>query len=226
MITTEEKLLAYVTHEFGNHLAVIDSTAQLMEKRNPQLHEIQYWDQLRTDIEALRKLFFDFSNYRQGIFLESKETDLIDLADETVESFQSVAEEKKVSVILEEEESLETELLSYVCDGVKLKSVMVNLIKNALEVVKEGEKVWVRVLGKKQTGSDYVEIQVANNGALIEPEAMEHIFDFGVSCKGEKRGIGLALAKKIVENHKGTLKVISEEINGERQTVFSICLPA
>lgn len=225
MYTIEEKLCAYVTHELGNHLALIKSTAQLMEKRNPQLHEVEYWDQLRADIETLGELFLNFSHYRHGAQLDVKETDLFDLVEETVESFQVMAADKEVSVVVEEEDEIDLDVLSYVCDSTKLRIVISNLIKNALEVTKEGEKVWVRVLGRKQTDSDWVRIEVANNGELIAPEELESIFDFGISTKGESRGIGLALSQKIVESHKGKLEVLSEEVNGERKTIFSICLP-
>lgn len=225
MFTTEEKLCAYVTHELGNHLALIKSTAQLMEKRNPKLHEVEYWDQLRADIETLGELFVDFSYYRQSAQLKVRETDLFDLADEIVESFQVMAGEKKVSVVLEEEDEIDPDVLCYICDGVKLRMVLSNLIKNALEVTKEGEKVWVRVLGKKQTNADWIRIEVANDGPMIPQEELESIFEFGTSTKGESRGIGLALSQKIVESHKGKLEVSSEEVNGERKTVFSICLP-
>ena len=59
----------------------------------------------------------------------------------------------------------------------------------------------------------------------IPKEEMESIFDFGTSTKGKNRGIGLALSQKIVESHNGKLEVSSEEVNGEKKTVFSICLP-
>ena len=221
----EEKLCAYITHELGNHLALIRSTSQLMEKRNPKLHEIEYWDQLRSDIETLGELFLDFSQFRQGGQLEIKETDLIDLVDETIESFQTMAEQRKVSVTMEEESELDLTVLSYPCDSMKLRVVVSNLIKNGMEALKEGEKIWVRVLGKKETGSNFIRIEVANNGALIPKEELETIFQFGSSTKGENRGIGLALSQKIVESHNGKLEVSSEEVNGERKTVFSICLP-
>ena len=221
----DEKLCAYITHELGNHLALIRSTAQLMEKRNPRLHEIEYWDQLRADIETLGELFLDFSKCRQGDQLERKETDLIDLADETIESFQTMAEQKKITVTLEEEGDLDLDVLSYLCDSVKIRLVISNLIKNGMEALKEGEKIWVRVLGKKETGSDFIRIEVANNGVLIPKEELETIFQFGTSTKGKNRGIGLALSQKIVKSHNGKLEVSSEEVNGERKTVFSICLP-
>lgn len=225
MYLTEKNLCSYVTHELGNHLALIRSTAQLMEKRNPKLHEIEYWDQLRADIETLGELFLDFSQFRHGKQLEIKETDLIDLADETIESFQTMAEQRNVTVTLEEEGELDVDVLSYPCDSVKLRLVISNLIKNGLEVLKEGEKIWVRVLGKKETDSDFIRIEVANNGMLIPKEEIDSIFNFGTSTKGKNRGIGLALSQKIVESHNGKLEVLSEEVNGERKTVFSICLP-
>lgn len=221
-----ERLLASVTHEMGNQLTLISSTAQLMESRNAELHDIKYWDQLRSDIEVMREYFLSFSQYRHGSQLECRETDLVDLVEETVESFQAVAVQKNVSVEMEEAEELDITLFSCMLDSVKIKQAIVNLMKNALEAVKEGERIWVRLLGKEQTGSDYIKIEIGNNGELIQKENLKTIFEFGVSEKGDGRGIGLALTDKIVKAHKGILEVVSEEEAGERKTVFSIHLPA
>ena len=94
-----ENLLSKVTHELGNHLTLISSTAQLLEKRNPEVSYIKHWKQLRDDIENMKELLSSLSKYRCKECLEYKETDLTELVDEIVESFQGLALEKNVSII-------------------------------------------------------------------------------------------------------------------------------
>ena len=125
-----ENLLSKVTHELGNHLTLISSTAQLLEKRNPEVSYIKHWTQLRDDIENMKQLLSSLSKYRCKECLEYKETDLTELVDEIVESFQGLAVEKNVSIIMKEV-PFEEELISYKCDPVKIRQVVVNLIKNA-----------------------------------------------------------------------------------------------
>lgn len=217
-----DKLLSKVTHELRNPLTLISSTAQLIESRNPEVCDIKYWNQMRADIANMIELLASFSKYRYSSSLECKETDIIELVDEVVESFQAVAVEKNISITMKEPEHLDYRMVSYMCDPVKLRQVMTNLIKNAVEATCEGEKIWISFTEKE---SSYMKIEIANNGKLIGKEELEKIFEFNVSSKGENRGLGLPIAQRIVEAHKGVLEVLSEEIKGERKTVFSICLP-
>lgn len=217
-----DKLLSKVTHELRNPLTLISSTAQLIERRNPEVCDIKYWNQMRADIASMAELLASFSKYRYSGSLECKETDIVELVDEVVESFQAIAVEKNISITMEEPEHLNYKMVSYMCDPVKLRQAMVNLIKNAIEAVEEEEKIWISFIEKEPS---HLKIEIANNGKLITTEDMERIFEFNVSSKGEERGMGLPIAQRIVEAHKGILEVSSKEINGERKTAFSICLP-
>ncbi len=222
-----ESLLSKVTHELGNHLTLISSTAQLLEKKNPEVCSIKYWSQLRDDIENMKELLSSLSKYRCEECLEYKETDLTDLVDDIVESFQGLAMEKNVSIIMPEV-PFEEELVSYKCDPVKIRQVIVNLMKNALEAVSSEGKIWVHIIGKyvdNKSEKTYLKIEIANNGAVIEEDKLKHIFEIYRSTKEEGRGIGLALVNQIIEAHKGKIEVSSKEVDGEGRTVFSIYLP-
>ena len=219
-----ERLLSKVTHELGNYLTLINSTSQLMESQNPEIQQIKYWKQLRSDIENMKELFLSFSKYNAyEDTLQYKETDIVELVDDIVESFQVVAKEKNITLTMEEA-PLDEEIIYYLCDSVKIKQVIVNLLKNAIEAVEKDGTIFVRILGKEETKS-YFKIQIVNDGPLIEANKMETIFHLNVSDKGEKRGVGLPLARQIVEAHKGKIEVCSKEANGKRETKFSVCLP-
>ena len=217
-----DELLSKVTHELRNPLTLISSTAQLIEKKNPEVCDIKHWNQMRADIESMAGLLASYSKYRYSSSLDCKETDIVELVDEVVESFQAMALEKKISITMEEPEKLDYRMVSYLCDPIKIKQTITNLVKNAIEATHEGGKVRIH-LSKKE--SDYLKIDVINNGELIAAEKMNQIFEVQVSDKGENRGWGLPVARKIIEAHGGTLEVSSEEINGECKTEFSICLP-
>ena len=222
-----ESLLSKVTHELGNHLTLISSTAQLLEKRNPEVSYIKHWTQLRDDIENMKQLLSSLSKYRCKECLEYKETDLTELVDEIVESFQGLAVEKNVSIIMKEV-PFEEELISYKCDPVKIRQVVVNLIKNALEAVCEQGKIWVHIVGKyfdDKTQKTYLKLEIGNNGSIIEEDTLKYIFEIYHSTKGENRGIGLPIVKQIIEAHRGKIEVASEIVDGEGKTVFSIYLP-
>ncbi len=56
-----EKMFVYMMHRLGSHLAVMKSTAQIMEEKNPDLHQVVHWDELKADIDTLGDWFLDFS---------------------------------------------------------------------------------------------------------------------------------------------------------------------
>ena len=110
-------------------------------------------------------------------------------------------------------------------DAARVKQVLLNLVGNAIKFTPEGGKVWVRA--EAESGS--VRVEVGDTGPGVAEEDRERIFgEFeqirptAGSNKPEGTGLGLALAKKFVEMHGGSLWVESEVGRGSR---FFFTLP-
>jgi signal transduction histidine kinase len=104
-------------------------------------------------------------------------------------------------------------------DPFRLAEVFTNLIENALEASPEGGTVRVRV---ESRGDEYVRVLVENGGAGIPPEMRERIFHPFFTTKTRGTGLGLPIARQIVEAHRGTLTV---ESDGASETTFIVELP-
>jgi len=99
---------------------------------------------------------------------------------------------------------------------------VLNLLTNALEAVPDNAGV-ITVSSKFDTLDQQAVIRVADNGVGIEPEQMDHIFDIFHSTKGQKAtGLGLAVVKKVVEEHGAAIDVDSAPGRG---TTFTVRLP-
>lgn len=105
-----------------------------------------------------------------------------------------------------------------------LHQVLMNLLTNALEAIEQDEGGLIRVVCRYNAAQKRTVIQVIDNGKGIHPNVMPHLFELFHSTKGNRgTGLGLPVAKKIVEEHEGTLEVKSKPGEG---TTFTISLSA
>ena len=101
-----------------------------------------------------------------------------------------------------------------------LVTVIGNLVDNAMEALQENSRRHVEVLLLYDEG--YVQIEVQDAGSGIPPELSRTIFDKGVSTKGQDRGVGLSLVRKVLERRQGTLTFHSSVQEG---TTFRVAIP-
>jgi signal transduction histidine kinase len=100
-------------------------------------------------------------------------------------------------------------------DAEKLKQVVLNLVVNAIEAMKQGGTLTVRVGAK----DDRIEIDVGDTGPGISPEAIEHVFDPFFTTKEAGTGLGLSIVRKIVDQHGGDVDIETESGKGTRVRV-------
>jgi len=134
-----------------------------------------------------------------------------------VELASSAADERKIALITELPDVMEIP-----ADAAGLNQAFLNLITNAMDAV-EDETGAITVSVRLDTMNRCITVQVADNGSGIDPDKIDDIFTPFFSSKGQKgTGLGLAVAKKIVEEHHGQILVSSEPASG---TIFTINLP-
>jgi DNA-binding response OmpR family regulator/anti-sigma regulatory factor (Ser/Thr protein kinase) len=127
-------------------------------------------------------------------------------------SFASYAERKRITLAFH---STQAELIVYL-DKDKVEKIINNVLSNAFKFTPEGGRIEVNVSSR----SDYVDIKVSDTGMGIPAEKLSKIFDRFYQVDGshtreqEGTGIGLSLTRELIELHKGTIKIESEEGKG------------
>jgi PAS domain S-box-containing protein len=99
-------------------------------------------------------------------------------------------------------------------DPEKLKQVLINLVANARDVLREGGTLTLRT-----AGGDDPRLEVEDDGPGIDPAILENIFDPFFTTKAAGTGLGLAIVRKIVDQHRGTVQITSAPGEGTKVTV-------
>ncbi|OFX06616.1 MAG: hypothetical protein A3D94_00765 [Alphaproteobacteria bacterium RIFCSPHIGHO2_12_FULL_66_14] len=108
-------------------------------------------------------------------------------------------------------------------DRIQIQQVLVNLIRNAIEIMSEGGQRRELDIATTSVGDDMVEVSVADTGDGIAPEVMARLFQPFVTTKRKGMGLGLSICRTIVEAHGGKIWVDSRQDGG---TIFRFTLRA
>jgi signal transduction histidine kinase/DNA-binding response OmpR family regulator len=220
----KNRFFTNLTHEFRTPLTVIMGMVDQI-KRNPKKHldgGIQLIERNSQNLLQLINQLLDLSKLENGSLVpQLQQGDILTYIHYLVESFQSFAEGRKISISFV---SGESEIMMDF-DPELIKQVMVNLLSNAIKFTPTDGKIQVTV---KSSQDKWVSIHVQDTGIGIESEHIPFIFDkfYQVDNKnarsGEGTGIGLAHANELVKIMGGSIEVFSTPNIG---TSFIINLP-
>ncbi len=210
-------LAAGLAHEVRNPLNSINLQLVLLARRLEKLEEAQktemsgYIEAARKEIARLDGLVGEFLSL-SSLNRVSMAASLPDqIVREVLELMVPAAEQAGVQVSAEYEGPFAPLRL----DREKIKQVLVNLIRNAVEAMAQGGKLTVTTAMR----DGQLSIEVADTGPGITPG--RDVFDFFVTTKKGGTGLGLPIARQIVEAHGGKLAFRSRNGGG---TVFSVVL--
>ncbi len=221
-----QKLLSVITHEIMNSIAPISSLADTLKNRLQQggkLNNDGVVEDLKIGIttikrrsEGLLKFAETFRNLNKINSLNVQKVYVSDLFANLYQLMQPTFEQKGIEL----EIILKDPNIYLEADLNLLEQVLINLVVNAIEAVKEQATPKI-VLSAEQTTTKKIILKVSDNGQGMPEEILEKIFIPFFSTKKNGSGIGLSLCKQILMLHKGTINVQSREKQG---TVFSIQL--
>ncbi|TMG47142.1 MAG: HAMP domain-containing protein [Chloroflexi bacterium] len=199
------RLLADVSHELRTPLSVVQGNLEaLVDGVHPpdEEHLLAILDEtkvLSRLVEDLRTLSLAESG---ALTLHREPTDLAALAKETITSFEAYAEQ--AGITLDADAPADLPLAD--TDPVRAREILANLVANALRYTPRGGRV--RVDASQDDGQ--IALVVSDTGAGIPPDALGRIFDrFYKSAESRGAGLGLAIAKQLVEAHGGTIAATS-----------------
>jgi two-component system, NtrC family, nitrogen regulation sensor histidine kinase NtrY len=220
-----QKLLSVMTHEIMNSVAPISSLAGTLKNRLLQTTTINHTnnsdrDDLELGLETIKrrsegllKFAETYRNLNKITTPNLKKILVRDLFENLHNLMQPTLEQKHIEL----EIILKDPGLIAQADINLVEQVLINLLVNAIEAVKE--KPEPRIILSAYAENNKIFIKVKDNGSGIAPELMDKIFIPFFSTKKSGSGIGLSLCKQIMLLHKGNIQVQSIEGEG---TIFSL----
>jgi PAS domain S-box-containing protein len=192
-------------HLLGRH---VDKLSVDEESRAALRHKAQI---VGDEINRLSRLLTEFLELARPREAVRELVHFAKLVDDVLDLEASAAAARGVTV----ERELKSDVV-LVGDPEKLKQVVLNLVMNALEAMKEGGTLRVRVM----CVGDGVELVVEDTGTGIEPVALSQVFDPFFTTKEAGTGLGLSIVRKIVDQHRGEVRIQSERGSGTRAAVI------
>ena len=221
-----QKLLSVMTHEIMNSVAPISSLAdtmldRLQKARSFMLEQPAAVEDLELGIETIRrrsegllKFAETYRNLNKIISPTVKKVYLRDMFENLHRLMLPTLQQKKVEL----EIILQNPDLSYELDSTLIEQVLINLLVNAMEAVKERPSPRIQ-LSAYAAGNNKINIKVADNGCGIPASLMDRIFIPFFSTRKNGSGIGLSLCQQILLLHKGSIQVQSVENEGSAFTL-------
>jgi two-component system phosphate regulon sensor histidine kinase PhoR len=222
----KDEFFSTISHELRTPLFSIQGFVRILLEDNPPDAETQrdFLQIVNRQTEQLVQLvnnILNISRLESGMLdMEHKSVQMLDVLQRATRKLQSIAKGKNIRL----ETELPTSLHPIVGDRGWLEQVAVNLIGNGIKFTPEGGQVTVSA---HQT-DDQVLVEVRDTGIGIPPESLDRVFVkfYRVPDETGKRpegtGLGLHIAKKIVEAHGGHIEV---ESNVGEGSVFRFALP-
>ncbi|WP_143305895.1 hybrid sensor histidine kinase/response regulator transcription factor [Chitinophaga vietnamensis] len=210
-----------ISHEIRTHLSLINGPVdELVRNNNGNEHTQRQLQTIKTNADSLLQLVTELMDFRKAetghLVLHVSPGNVVAFLRNIYQTFHALSVAKNISMDF----SATADNIRLYFDNVQLEKVCYNLLSNAFKFTPVGGHISMAVEEHKDT----VVITITDNGKGIAPENLDKLFSNYFQeddqSKNTGYGIGLALAKSIVETHRGSISAASSD-----KTVFKVTLP-
>ncbi len=211
------QMAAGIAHEIRNPLFGISSATQILGAHCQEIKELKELSSASlVEIARLKKLVDELLLFSKPSSLEKTEIFPEKLYESILQLHSPLLDQKRIRI----EAKFEPESSSIFADEEKIKQVLLNLFLNAIQASNRGDRIHVHSQIEKEGAWRF---EIFNPGEWIPKKLLKRVFEPFVSTKKEGSGLGLAVCRKVIEEHGGTLKCTSSAEDG---TTFTFHIPS
>ena len=217
------RLAAAIAHEIRNPLNYINLTLDHLRSSfapsdpTKRATFVQLTTQLKAEVARINRHITDFLKYSRPSKLDLQKLDVRAEAEDALRLIEARTDECGIKTNIVQDGPLPPVM----ADRESLRSVFTNLVINAVEAIDgDGGNVSIKLSNAE---ANSVKVEVTDSGRGIAAQDISKVFEPYFSTKETGTGLGLAIVKKAIDDHGGTISVVSKEGSG---TTFTIILPA
>ncbi len=204
-----------IAHEIKNPLTPIRLSAERLKRKynSPDFEKVlnKSVDTIIKEVDSLKTLVTEFSEFARMPQLNLSVVNLNHIVIDTLNMFEAIP---NVKIITELEKDIP--LLSL--DKQRIKEVIINLFNNSIDALngKKDSIIKIRTYSRTNVFGKFVYLEIEDNGAGMEKEVLDKIFDPYFTTKKKGTGLGLSIVEKIVTEHHGKVKCESKKGEGTK----------
>ena len=217
------QFLSVLSHELKSPINAIEGYLKLMQDKQAGEEIDNYREMIDRSLERIKGMRSLISDLLDLTRMESGEKtrnlrkmDIVEIAKSVIDSFEPMAMQKNIRIELDGDDNIYMN-----ADKNEIEIILNNLVSNAVKYNKEDGKVFITM---KQT-EEQVEVEVEDTGIGMKEEDLKLLFQDFVRIKNTRTkfipgsGLGLSIARKMVDLYKGDIQVESEPEKGSKFTV-------
>ncbi len=220
-LTALSQMAAGLAHEIRNPLTAMRSIVQMARQQGGgSALDDRDIEVLGIEIERLNELVQTFLDFARPPMLSRGRVNVSEIIQRTIQLTKQRAERQEIQI----EFDPSTSEISIQADPQQLQQVLLNLVLNAIDAQPNGGRIAIRTESTRSSQKNsFFTVLVCDDGPGIPLELMDRIFDPFFSTKDSGTGIGLAICRRIVEDHGGILTAENQLLGG---AMFTVQLPS
>lgn len=197
-------LLGGIAHEINNPLMILNGNAQqlkmIINKNMDKEVLFKKIDNISHATFRVKDIIGNLVGLIKDENIEKEDVDLDNLVQSVINIFDHSFKSKNINL----EYSI-NENIKWNCNSVKVKEMLLNLIKNSYDAIKESKNPWIKI--EIKTSKKMINIDITDSGMGLDKKVSSEVFDPFFTTKeiGSGYGLGLSISKKIAESHNGNI---------------------
>jgi PAS domain S-box-containing protein len=209
-----------VAHEIRNPLNSVQGFVQLLQENAADESQEQYCRIVLEEVGRINRIVQDLLDFSRQQHFSTERLQPQELAADVASQLREEAARAGVAFAYDPPA---TPPPAVEANADKLRQVLINIIRNALQATPEGGEVRLGLQTEREDGAAWVALPVTDSGCGISEEDVSRIFDPFYTTKDDGTGLGLSICQKIAEQHGGRITVTSSPGQG---STFTLRLPA